>query len=178
MWHPLGHQARWRILYGMLQGVQVGDVVTYDDMAAELGLDPVLERMKVQMAMRRAAEQFERVDKRCLDVIPNHGYRVVTAAEHVGLASRHQRKAGKSLERGHSKAVNVDLSNVDAQTRQALETLARGFALQMDVNTRVEARQERMQKALDSVATQQERAEDDIAELRERLDRLAELIRE
>lgn len=176
MWQPLGEHARWRILYDMLCAAEVEQVLTYAEMAAALGVDPATERAKIQMAMRRAAEEHEKVDKRSLDVVPGRGYRVVPATENIGLARRHQKKAGNSLVRGHSKAANADLSQVDENTRSALETIARAFALQMDFNRRLAVNQQRLAKAVESVSSKQDRTAEEVAELRARLDRLTNIV--
>ena len=126
------------------------------------------------MAVRRAAQEHEKADKRALDSVKNVGYRIVEAAEHIMLARRHQSKASKSLVRGHSKAVNVDLSGLDTQTREALETVARAFAMQMDFNRRFDVRQKRLESAVAAASVRVDRSEQEIAELRARLDRLEE----
>lgn len=169
---PAGAVARWRLLYDLLKGRKVDDIVTYDEMAAALELDPVDERQKIVGAIRRAAKEFEVVDKHAIHVVPNKGYRIVKPAEHIDLAQRHQRRAGRSLVRGHSKVVNVDLSGLDQQTRNALEVLAKGFAVQMDFNRRFAARQSRTEEALATAVERQDRTEEELAELRARLERI------
>lgn len=169
---PSGERARWRILYEMLCSLNVDDTITYEEMGEEIGLDPAEQRHQIQMALRRAAREYEEVDKRALDVIPNVGYRVVRAPEHLRLADRHQRKAGRSLQRGHSKVVNVDFNLVDAETRRAFEVVGRAFALQMDFNRRMAYRQGQTEKALQAMSEHTERTDAEIADLRARLERL------
>lgn len=170
---PLGDQARWRIIYDLLRKTGVDQVVTYQQLADALSLDPE-QRHLIQMAVRRAAREHEEVDKRALIVIPNVGYRVVRAPEHIGLARTQQRRASRSLARGWSKAVNVDLSGVDEATRHALEVVAQAFALQMDFNRRFDVRQQRLEEAVSTATQRMARSEEEIAELRERLHRLEE----
>lgn len=169
---PIGEHARWRTLYDMLCRTEINGIVTYGEMAAELGLDPVKERAKIQMAMRRAAEVHEREDKRALDVVKGEGYRVVPANENAVLARRHQRKAGKSLVRGHSKAVNADFASLEPDERAVLETIGRAFAYQMDINRRFAVNHERLRQVVAGVETKQDRTAEEVKELRERLDRL------
>lgn len=169
---PAGVRARWLDVYDALKASSVGDVVTYEQLGGVLKLDPDADRHKIQMAVRRAGAQYEQYDKRALDAVKNVGYRIVEAPEHLMLARRHQSKASKSLVRGHSKAVNVDLSGMDTQTRNALETVARAFAMQMDFNRRFDVRQKRLEDALKAASTRVDRSEQEIAELRARLDRL------
>lgn len=169
---PAGDRARWRIVYDVLLGVSIGDLVTYQALGEALNLDPDADRHKVQMAVRRAASEYLDVDKRALEAVPDEGYRVVNASGHLVLARRHQSKASKALQRGHSTASNVDLSGVEPQTRHALEVVAQAFALQMDYNRRLDVRQQRLEDALAEVAERSDRTEAEVAELRERLERL------
>ena len=174
---PAGEQARWRTIYEMLQAAPVDTIVTYEELSEALGLDPDKDRHIIQMAMRRAAQEFERHDKHAVDAVPNEGYRVVKAGVHLELARQHQKKAGRSLQRGHSKAVNVDLSEVeDPEVRKALELTAQAFSLQMDFNRRFAVRQERLENAVreitDSQAADRQRSADEVAKLKERIERL------
>ncbi len=169
---PSGSRARWRALYEVLLGCDVEDVVTYEALGEAIDLDPDKERHQIQMALRRAAREYEVVDKRALDVLPNVGYRVVTAPEHLRLADQQQRKAGRALERGHSKVVNVDLNLVDDETRKAFEAVGRAFALQMDFNRRMAYRQGRTEAALREMSDRTERTDVELADLRARLERL------
>jgi hypothetical protein len=169
---PVGDRARWRVVYSELAGLDVDQVITYEQLGEALGLDATKDRHRIQMAVRRAAQEHEQVDKRALDVVTNVGYRVVRAPEHVGLARRQQRRSSRALVRGHSKAVNVDLNGVDQATRQALDTVARAFAMQMDFNRRFDVRQRHLEDTLSTVAGKADRSADEIAELRSRLDRL------
>lgn len=175
---PAGVRARWLDVYDVLKAAKVGDIITYEQLGEALELNATTDRHKIQMAVRRAAQEHEKADKRALDSVKNVGYRIVDAPEHVMLARRHQSKAFKALVRGHSKAVNVDFGRVDAETRKALETIAQGFALQMDFNRRFDIRQSRLEEAVSQASTRVERTEQEIAkliaqqeELKARLDR-------
>lgn len=170
---PTGDRARWRIVYDdLLRDCDHGDQVTYETMGAALNLDPDEDRHAIQMAVRRAARELEEVDKRALDAIPNVGYRVVEAMEHMQLARRQQRRSHHALSSGKSKVANVDLSGLDPETRKAFEVMAQAFAMQMDFNRRIDVRQRNLESATRSVVERQERSENEIAGLRERLARL------
>lgn len=169
---PAGDRARWRTLYERLQKVNVGDVLTYEAMGALLQLDPVADRHAMQMAMRRAARELEEVDKHAVDSVLNVGYRVVETADHVMLAKRHQRKAGKSLVRSHSKVVNVDLRDTSPELRHVIEVGAAAIAAQLNFNRRMDLRQSNLERAVQAVANKTDRTDEELAELRERLARL------
>lgn len=169
---PKGDRARWRIIYDLLAALGVDDVVTYETLGEALELDPELDRHVIQMAMRRAAKELEVENKQALDVVPNVGYRIVDAPEHLALAKRQQRRAGKALARGHSKVVNVDLSGVEPSVRSAFQVVAQAFSMQMEMNRRLDTRQSKLEAVVGQIAGRSERSEAEVAELRARLERL------
>lgn len=169
---PLGEQARWRTVYDALKAADVGDVITYERLGEALDLDPVEQRHAIQMAVRRAAREYQARDKRALDAVPNEGYRVVAASEHLVLAKRQQSRSSRALERGHRVATNVDLAQVDAHTRRALEAVAVAFGMQMEFNRRFDVRQQRLEAAVLAQTERVERTESEIAALKSRLEEL------
>jgi hypothetical protein len=173
---PLGTEARWRVIYELLEPLQPGTILTYDRMGEALNLDPHDDRHTIQMAMRRAAKEFEIIHKHAVDSEPNVGYRIVEAPEHLTLAKAHKRKAGRALVRGHSKVVNVDLTGVEPQTRNAIQALAQVLSLQMEFNYRSEMRHRKSEEATAAITDRQERDHDELAELKARLARIEELI--
>lgn len=156
---PIAERARWRMIYDLFRGAGVGETVTYDQMAAALGLHWKRDRHALQMAARRAGLELERVDKRAADAVKNIGYRVVQPAEVLGLGRRRNRKAGTQIQRGSITTSAVDLNDVDPATRAALETLARGFAMQAEINRRFAAKQREHDELLG-------RHDEEIAELK------------
>ena len=169
---PAGVTARWRVLYGLLQGVEVGDVLTYEVMGETLGVDPLEDRHVLQMAMRRAARELELVDKHAVASVRNVGYRVVHPEEHVVLARGQQRRSHRALVSGHSKVVNVDLTGLTPEVRQLTEATMRAFSMQLDFNRRTDVRQARLEEAMAAMGQQAEKTQDEIAELQVRLERL------
>jgi len=169
---PVGDRARWRVIYDMLVKVPTGGILTYEAMGKELGLDPDSDRHTIQMAVRRAAREHEVCDSRALDSVPNTGYKVVHAPEHLDLARRHQRKAGRSLERGRSKVEHVDLADLDDATQHAFRIVAQAFALQADFNRRLDIRQKKLERQVQSAMSVQQHTADELTELRARLERL------
>jgi hypothetical protein len=155
---PIGERARWRMVYDVFRAARIGETITYTQMAELLGLDGVVDRHALQMAARRAGLELERVDRHVADAVKNVGYRIVEPSEVLGLGRRRNRKAGRQIARGSITTAAVDLNEVDGPTRQALETLARGFALQGEINRRVLAKQKQQ--------------DDLISRLMQRVDRL------
>lgn len=167
-----GDRARWRIVYELLRPLDVGDVITYRTLADALDLHHEADRHAIQMAMRRAAREFETQDQHAVESVPNQGYRVVDVPEHLILAKKQQKRAGRALERGHSKVVNVDLSSVEPEVRSAFQVVAQAFAMQMDMNRRLEGRQSKVEAAVAEIAGRSDRSEAEVAALRARLERL------
>jgi hypothetical protein len=169
---PKGDRARWRAVYDLLRGSAVGDVITYEQIGEALDLDPEDDRHRIQMAVRRAAKEHEEQDRRAIEVVPNSGYRIVEAPEHLRLARKQQKKSSRALVRGHSKVTHVDLSGMDPDTRHAFEVVARAFTMQMEFNKRFDVRQERIENAVSEMTERTERTEQEIADLKARLARL------
>lgn len=169
---PAGETARWRILYELLSQSEVDSVVTYEQMAEALEVDPLSDRHAMQVAMRRASIELEKVNKHATEAVTNVGYRIVEPEEHLRLAKGQQRRSSKALARGQSKVVNVDLTGVDPEVRKAFQVVASAFAMQMEFNRRTDIRQKKLEDALDSVREQSTRTDEEVAELRARLDRL------
>jgi len=171
---PLGDQARWRVIYDLLVETATGDTLRYDAMGKALHLDPYKDRHAIQMAVRRAAREHERQDRRALEPVPNIGYRVVEPPEHLTLARKHSVKSGRSLERARSKVTNIDLTGLDPEVRQAVEWTAQALMMVADYSRRLDIRQRNLEQAVNAGQERQDRSESEIAELRARLDRLEE----
>lgn len=169
---PLGERARWLAIYDLLKAAETNDIVTYVAMGEALGLDPDKERLAIQGAMRRAAKEHEVVDKRAVVAVANHGYRVVEPQEHLGLARRQQVRSNRALVRGHSKAVNVDMSRIEPETRKALDMVAQVISMQMDFNRRAESKLSAHEKAIRSLTEAKERTDAEREEILARLERL------
>lgn len=156
---PIAERARWRMIYDLFRAAGIGETVTYAQMAKPLQLDPQRHRHPLQMAARRAGLELERADRRAVDAVKGVGYRVVQPTEILGLGKRRNRKAGKQIARGAVTAQAVDLNEVDGPTRQALETLARGFAVQGEINRRVAAKQREHDDVIGQLLKRVERLE-------------------
>lgn len=169
---PTGDQARWRTLYALLQGTEVDSVLTYDDMAHALELDPLKDRHTIQMSMRRAARELELCEGHAVDAVTNEGYRVVRPQEHLTLARRHQKRSSRALKAGHSKVVNVDMTGVEPEVQKAFHVVATAFSMQMEFNRRLDVRQKRLEDSMHQVVKRTDRTDDEVSELRARLERL------
>lgn len=166
---PVGAQARWKAVYCEFQKAGVGDVVTYETLADALELHSEDDRHAIQMAARRAAKEYLQEDSRAVEAVKNVGYRVVEPKEHLRLAQDQQRRSNKALKRGHSTVVHVDLNGMEPAVRQAFDVTARAFSTLLEYNRRLDTKQQHLAKALDSIATRQDRSDEEIQQLKERL---------
>ena len=169
---PRGDRARWRIIYDTLATLGPGDVLTYDQCGELLDLEPFKDRGLIHNAVRDAARRNEVDNKRAVEAVPNVGYRVVEAVEHARLAKGYQRRSAVALRAGRSKVVNVDMSQLDPDTRRGFELMAVAFARQEDFNRRLDIRQRRLEESVAAVTQTVDRSAEEVAELHARLERL------
>ncbi|MDX3314641.1 hypothetical protein P1S61_37440 [Streptomyces sp. ME08-AFT2] len=168
----LGQEARWRAIYALLRPLGVGEIITYERMAEVLELDDDADRVTIRAALYRAAREYEQIDKHAVEAVKNVGYRVVEASEHLKLAQRRQKRAGRQLKRGHDHVVHVDFNGMEPEVRKGFEVTAHAFSMLMDYNRRFDVRQKRLEKVVQETGQRTERNEAEIAELKNRLARL------
>jgi hypothetical protein len=168
----VGEVARWRTVYSLFQASSIGKVIKYETIADALELHHVDDRHAIQMATRRAAKEYLRNDSRAVEAVKNVGYRVVEPEEHLRLAQGQQKKSRKALVRGHDTAVHVDLNGMEPEVRKAFDVTARAFSTLLEYNRRLDTRQKHLESALNAIVNRQDRSEDDITDLKNRLAKL------
>jgi hypothetical protein len=159
MFKPIGERARWRVVYELMAGAEVGATITYDDMAEHLSLDAKRDRHALQMAARTADLHLQKTDRRAATAVRGVGYRIVQPDEILGLGQRRNRRAGRQVKLGALVTQAVDLNAVEPETRKALETLARGFAVQGEINRRVAVKQQKQDELIDMLMVRVDRLE-------------------
>jgi hypothetical protein len=93
---PKGEKPEWQMVYDeLLATADFGDVITYAMLEETLGRPFAPNRGPLY----RAREQLGELRKRWLEAVPNVGYRVVDAAEHVRLAATHKLKGRRQYGR-------------------------------------------------------------------------------
>jgi DNA-binding GntR family transcriptional regulator len=166
---PLGEQARWRILYAELLKLEPGQMISYADMAACLGMADPEDRHLVQMATRRAGQELEKTEKHAIQAVRGQGYMVVKAEQHFELARIHQAKSVRSVKRAKSKTDNVDFNDLSPDLVALAQATSNALSLQLEYIRRLDVRQTKLAESLNQVATKQERTDEELAELRNRL---------
>ena len=169
---PAGERARWREIYALLAGADTGDVVTYEAMAAALGLDAAADRHKIQVAMRRAAREFLVIDLRSVESVPNTGYRVTETERKLELAKRQQSRGARAVRRGKDQVTYADTAALDEPTRALFEAMAWKFAAQDEAIRRLDVRAQRHERQLQAAASGLQQTEAQLARLQERLEKL------
>lgn len=112
----------------MFQQASVGDTVAYEAMATELELDPVADRHRIQAAARKAASHLLKTDDRAVEVVPNEGYRLVTAERQIPLAGSQVERAARVMEKGRDLTVHVRLDELSPEGRNIIQAMTVGFA--------------------------------------------------
>lgn len=125
---PKGEIAQWRIVYRLLQEAGIDTTLNYDQLGDALGLHPVDDRHRIQVAVRRASKQLLEVDSRATEVIPEVGYKIVPAERQIPLAGQQVQRASRALDRGSALTTHIRMNELSEQERQIVQTMAVGFA--------------------------------------------------
>lgn len=91
-----------QVIYDLAHGHDPGRLFTYDQLLDALaeGLDERPDRPRAYRAVAQANRLLLELDKRYLQVQRGHGYRVITAAEHLGAALAKRVTAENAIEKG------------------------------------------------------------------------------
>lgn len=174
---PVGEQARWRYAFELFEEAETGTVVSYDELAEAMGLDPVKDRMTIQNAVQQAIPKLEKECRRTVESVRGAGYRVADPKGHLRRAYKHSTKAVRSLKRGQSAADNVDLNTVDdPAVRKALEAMQGAIAGQIEAHRRVVAKVMRQERAIDLLKEESAQRKIDVEKVNERLARLEKVL--
>jgi hypothetical protein len=171
---PLGEQARWRTVYGLLVEKGVGDVLTYVEAGDLVGLHPLNDRSTLGAVIRKAARELLLINDRAVENVANVGYRVIEPRRHLVLASKHQRRARREITRGREVTEHVEWAALTADERSFQETALRAFTVQGEMIRRLDVRQRHLAGIMQAVVVRQQRTDGEVEQLRERLARLEE----
>ena len=165
----IGEKSRREIVLDVLRSTNEGNIATYES------LGDILEshdRRIIQSAVNSAKPALEKLHHKAVTAIPDVGYRVVCANEHLELARVHQKKSYRQLTKSKSKVVHVDLSGLTDGERTAITLAATSISLQLDYMRRNDIRASRIEAVVDTVMSTQARSQEEIAKLRARLEKL------
>jgi hypothetical protein len=146
---PTRRRARWRVIYeDLMRGQPENHVITYEEMASALGLDPIADRPVIIGAARRAIAELEESDNRSAVSVRGVGYRMAEPGEHLKIGRARKQRSEVALRGARRAVVNVDLSRVPEHERPALLGLARLVEAQLDFNDRAQKRMDRLDDLL------------------------------
>lgn len=169
MFEIKGDQAEWRIIYAKALTLNVDDVLTYEDLNDLLDREFLISRSPIY----RAITELEKVDSRTLANVKGVGFRVAAANEHEGLARVHHKRSRRQLRKAVGKAASADRSALTPEERKRIDGLELSLRQHSQMIRRLEQRDEH--RAAEIKALRREK-NSDVAELSERVDRLAELL--
>lgn len=149
---PVADRARWEVVYDLLAGLDIGDILTYEELTEALD---VHRRDLVRSPLYKAAQKWGAERKRALVPVPNIGYRVASISEHELLVRGQHRRSKRALHRGRTYAENADRSLMTPQDRERFDGMERTIARQEDMIRRLDIKQQRTDKAIAESRQQQ-----------------------
>lgn len=108
-----------------------GNVISYNALGKALGLMKKTDLPKIQMAVRAANKILLKLHFRGVKNVPNAGYRILQAREHINVAAGHQSKADKAMGRAIAffDGANIEeMTQVERKTHEGLSIIAHGLA--------------------------------------------------
>ncbi|MEU6725576.1 hypothetical protein ABZ917_17865 [Nonomuraea wenchangensis] len=169
MFEVKGDQPEWRMIYSTILALDVDDVIKYADLDDVLGRDFLQDRSPIY----RAISELEKTDHRTLTNVRGVGYRVAAASEHEGLARAHHQRSRRQMKKAVNKAASADRKALTPDQRKRIDSLEMSLRQHSQMIRRLELRDE--QRAAEIKALRREKNAD-VAELSERVDRLADLL--
>jgi uncharacterized membrane protein YccC len=166
---PKGDVAEWQLIYDTIKPLQIGDVITYDELTEALGRDFRTARGPFHKANRELLTD----EKRGLLNLRNVGYRVVTAEEHEGAAKAQHRFAKRRLRQSKHWLKNTDRSDLTPEVAARFDRLESTLDRQIDFTRRLDQRVARVEKALEASRSE---AQDHTEEISKRLVKLTEAL--
>lgn len=168
MFETVGEIARWRMVYPHLRDAEVDSLLSYEELSEILD---VTERQAIQEAVRRAGKELLRVDSRAVEAIPNQGYRVVTAVEHLRLSKKQVRRGRRAVVRGNELVTYVDMNAVPAEMRMAFHHQQVVIGALVDFARRIDSRVRRNEAQLQAILPVTAEAVSQIDNILHRLER-------
>lgn len=162
---PKADVAEWRLIYDVLSGRDVGDVVTHQEMSDALGRSFAANRSPFYKAARVWGEK----NLRALVPVPGQGYRVVEAIEHEDIARRHHKRSRRALGRSRFAIRTVDRSRLDPENLRRFDNMEINISRQQDMLRRLEARQTKTETRIAEQTADHEQTKARLARLEEAL---------
>lgn len=91
-----------QVIYDLVHTAHPGATYTYTELrdALQAGVDKPIDRPRIYAAVRQANTTLLREHSRYLSVVPNVGYRIIRADEHLPVSLQKKDRAQQHLRRG------------------------------------------------------------------------------
>ncbi|MEV7008235.1 hypothetical protein [Streptosporangium sp. NPDC051022] len=169
MFEVKNDQAEWRKIYAKALTLNVDDVLTYDDLGDLLDRDFLADRSPIYRTIR----ELEKNNARTLANVKGIGYRLAAAVEHEGLARSHHQRSRRQLRKAVSKAASANRAEMTVDERKRIDGLEMSLRQHSQMIRRLDLRDKEREAQLKDLRREKNA---DVAELSERVDRLAELL--
>ena len=142
---PKGARPEWRLIYdALLAGAEFDDLISYADLDQTLGRDFRARRAPLY----RARVEFGAQRRRWLEAVPNQGYRVIRAKEHLRVAHGHKQRARAQYRRMMTVSGATDLSHLTPEELEAFDAQSRINATLVAIVSSHEQRLGRIEETL------------------------------
>lgn len=165
-------KARWRVLYDRMATLQIGELLSYEDMGELLGLD-FLDRPQrniINVSARKAATELEKKQGMVFRIMRGHGYQRAKPEQVLDLARRHQHRAQREVASGAAKVATIDLRQLDSTTARIVEATAMAFARQEAIMRSLDVRQDRLDVAMQALGVRQQVTDQRVTQTAQRVD--------
>jgi hypothetical protein len=165
---PRGEKAQWRIIYDLLDRLDVGDILGYDQITEALEVDHINQ---VRGAVLRAARVWGQDRHRALTPVHKVGYRIVAGAETEILIRRQHRRTRRSAGRTRDLARDTDRSLLTPADRAKWDRMEIELSRQADMVARIDTRTAKVEQAIEVDRAARRATEEKVARMEEALRR-------
>lgn len=170
MFQTKGDRAQWRVIYEHISKMDIGQQITYAELAALL---PDAPEGSVRGAFQRAMQECETSDKRTFRNVRGVGYRMAAANEHADIARTHQRRGHRQMKRAKRKATSADRSLLTRDERARIDAIELNLSRQVEMTARLEQRVDKLHADLQAARREHKT---DAADLSQRFEEMRNLL--
>jgi len=148
MFSPRGDKPEWRIVYDeLLVHAEYGQIITYAELASVLERD-AHDRQRLRAPIARARRELGNLRSMWLVAVPNVGYRVIQANEHVSVADDHKHRGQRQFTRMLDVSRATNLSRLTSEELECWDNQNRINAFLVTVVRSHESRIRRIEAVL------------------------------
>jgi hypothetical protein len=171
---PEDDQPRWAAVYNRIRDLSPGDIATYDELSEWAGVDVSKNN---RSSVYQAIKVLQREDHRTMECVPGQGYAVVPASAHADLAKKHNRRAGRQLNKAIGKVQSADRNYLTPAEAKRMDEMETAYAQQRGMILRLEKRVDKTEVAIQEARERDRQAKGSIAQLSQEKDALATEVR-